>query len=174
MQTKPALSEIRNKSIARDSSAVGGTHARSTLNDIERAEGEGMGITDVDSADVARHLARKHELSGRSMTFDLTTEADDLTLSRDAVQNARTLAKLDGLRLVLLKLSAGKTLERHQASHQMTIQTLRGHVAVHVDGIPTDAPAGIVVVLESRVPHDIFAQEDSTLLLTVSGPTTRA
>src|SRR5882724_6277065 len=43
MQIKPAQSEIRQKPVMRDPSALGGAHARSTLNDIERAEAEGMG-----------------------------------------------------------------------------------------------------------------------------------
>jgi quercetin dioxygenase-like cupin family protein len=172
METKPALSEIRKKPVVRDPSALGGAHARSTLNDIERAEAEGMGPPEATTPDLDRHRAREQELKGRTMAFDLTGEASHLFVTPDSAQNARTLAKLDSLRLVLMKLGAGKALERHQASHQMTIQTVSGHVAVHIEGdAPLEAPAGTVIVLERDVQHDVVAKDDSIVLLTVSGPT---
>lgn len=142
-----------------------GTH------DISRAEAEGMAPPEVrqpPSAAAERHSAKESELSARSMAFDLSAEAAELSSSDDALQSARTLAKLDTLRLTLMKLDSGKAIELHRSSHQLSLHTLTGHVVLHIDGIPLELPAGKVVVLERDVVHDITAREDSTLLVTVA------
>ena len=141
------------------------------IHDISRAEAEGMAPPEVrqpPSATAERHNARESELSARSMAFDLTAEAAELPSSDDALQSARTLAKLDTLRLTLMKLDTGKAIEAHRSSHQLSLHTLTGHVVLHIDGIPLELPAGKVVVLDRDVVHDITAREDSALLVTVA------
>jgi quercetin dioxygenase-like cupin family protein len=172
MQTKPRIPESGEKDgrPMRDSSANSVVQARSTLTDIARAEDEGMGPPEpqASSATEERHDARQSELSARIMAFDLTAEVGDTSPHGEESQSGRTLAKLDTLRLTLMRLEAGKTIAEHQAAHQISIQTVRGHVVLHIDGLPFDLPAGNVVVLERHVAHDIVAKEDSTVLVTVA------
>jgi quercetin dioxygenase-like cupin family protein len=173
MQTKPRMPESRQKDgrPAREPSADSVVQARSTLSDISRAESEGMGPPEVQtpsSATEQRHSARQTELSGRIMAFDLTAQPTEAPADGLASQSGRTLAKLDTLRLTLMKLEAGKTVAEHQAAHQLSIHTVSGHIVLHVDGLPLDVPAGNVVVLERNVAHDIVAKEDSTVLITVA------
>ena len=170
---KPRMPESRQKDgrPAREPSAESVVQARSTLTDISRAEGEGMGPPELQktpSATEERHSARESELSGRIMAFDLTAEPTEAPADGLASQSGRTLAKLDTLRLTLMKLEAGKTVVEHQAAHQLSIQTVSGHIVLHVDGLPLDMPAGNIVVLERNVAHDIVAKEDSTVLVTVA------
>jgi len=61
-------------------------------------------------------------------------------------------------------------IAEHRTSHQMSIQTLSGRVAVRVGEDVVDVPEGHIVILESGVGHEITAREPSTLLLTMSGP----
>jgi quercetin dioxygenase-like cupin family protein len=172
METKPRIPESGKKDgqPMRDSSANSVVQARSTLSDIARAESEGMGPPEpgASSETQERHEARQSELSARIMAFDLTAELGDTAGESDPSQSGRTLAKLDTLRLTLMRLDAGKTVAQHQASHQISIQTVSGHVVLHIDGLPFDVPAGNVVVLERNVAHDIVAKEDSTVLVTVA------
>ena len=171
MQMKPSTVESRARAAppAYKPPADRTAGGRSTLHDVERAEGEGMTLPPESlSASEERHQARNEELRGRSMAFDLAEESSKLPASRDAAQSGRTLAKLGTLRLTLMRIDAGRTIAEHRSVHQVSIQTVSGHVVLHIDGLPMDLPAGNVVVLEREVAHDIVAKEDSTLLVTVS------
>jgi len=156
-----------------DRPAKGVVQERSTYTDIARAEGEGMTPPEPQpsSASEVRHSAQRSELSGRIMAFDLTAEPTDAVDDHEESQSGRTLARLETLRLTLMKLEAGKTVPEHRTSHQISIQTVSGHVVLHIEGLPVDVPAGNVVVLESDVAHDIVAREDSTVLVTVAAST---
>ena len=172
MQTKSRTPEPHEKfgQPMHDSPAKGVAQDRSTSTDIARAEGEGMTPPEVHASSVTqeRHFARRSELSGRIMAFDLTLEPTGAVDEHEESQNGRTLARLDALRLTLMKLEAGKTIAEHRSSHQISIQTVSGHVVLHIEGVPLDVPAGNVVVLERDVVHDIVAKEESTVLVTVA------
>jgi quercetin dioxygenase-like cupin family protein len=172
MQTKPSIPESRvhNGQPMHDSPAKGVIKDRSTATDIARAEGEGMTPPEAKAPSAAeeRHSAQRTELSGRIMAFDLTAEPTAAVDDHEESQSGRTLARLDALRLTLMKLESGKTVTEHRSSHQISIQTVSGHVVLHIEGVPLDVPAGNVVVLERDVVHDIVAKEDSTVLVTVA------
>jgi quercetin dioxygenase-like cupin family protein len=168
METKPSRFEHTTRAQTVRNAA---TVTQSTQSDIERAEGEGLNTVQPPlGADRERHLARHRELTGRVMTFDLAAESTRLSIATDAGHTTRTLAKLDALRLALMKLEAGSAILEHQTMHQVSIHVLSGHIVLRVEGLPVDMPTGHVVVLERGVAHDIVAQEASSVLLTVSGP----
>jgi len=102
------------------------------------------------------------------MPFDLVAEAKELALAPDATHTARTLAKLDAIRVTLMKVRAGSTIKEHQVSHQVSIHTVSGHVVVHAQGTPVELPAGHVVVLARGIAHDVAAKDDSVVLITIS------
>jgi len=156
-----------------DPSAVLAGRARSSHLDLARAEGEGMteAIPDATvSADAERHQARFGRLSRNVMVFDLASESTQLTLPSESDHTARTLAKLDAIRLTLLKLSANATIREHQVAHQVSLQVVSGHIVVHVERQPVEMPAGHLMVLARGIAHDIAAKEDSVILLTISAP----
>lgn len=170
MQAKPTASTHSEKSARAKRSPSAGPVARMS-DDLERAEGEGMGLASSPmSADAERHLARYGGLSRRVMAFDLASESGQLSMAPEATHTARTLAKLDTIRLTVMKIKAGETVQEHQVAHQVSLHTLSGHVVLHIEGDPVDMPAGHVTVLGRGVAHDIAATEDSTVLITVSAP----
>lgn len=156
-----------------DPFAVVAGRARSSHADLARAEGEGMAEATPDasaSSDAERHQARYAGLSRNVMVFELGSESKQLTIPSGSAHSARTLAKLDAIRLTLMKLSANATIREHQVAHQVSLQTVSGHVVVHVEGQPVEMPAGHVIVLARGIAHEIAASEDSVVLITVSAP----
>ena len=106
------------------------------------------------------------------MTFDLDAEIRQLHAEPDwsTGQNAKTLAKHDNLRIVLTVLDRGRHLPDHRTTGRISIQTIAGHVTVHVGADPIDLPAGRLLVLDRDIPHDVEALETSAFLLTIAWP----
>lgn len=100
-------------------------------------------------------------------TFDLDLEARGLALARDPERSGRTIARLDTLRLTLMSLKGGSIVKQHKTDHEISIQTVSGHVAIHTELERVDLPIGRVAVLERDVVHDIEAHGDSAILITV-------
>lgn len=105
------------------------------------------------------------------LAFDLPAEA---ALLREGSpwelrgHNAKTLVKHPDLRLVLIVLRAGAEIQRHQTDHRISVQTVAGHVRLNLPEQVVDLPAGSVLVLDHSIPHDVVAEQDSTVLLTMS------
>jgi len=175
MQSKPMTSgqpEARPRN-PRAASAILTGQARASDPDLARAEGEGMGVPIPEapvSSDAERHEVRYGPLYRNVIAFDLESEAKQITLPHDATHTARTLSKLDAMRLTLMKLKRGATIPEHQVSYQVSLQTVSGRVVVHVEGQALEMPAGHVIVLAREIAHDITAREDSVVLVTVSSP----
>jgi quercetin dioxygenase-like cupin family protein len=100
-------------------------------------------------------------------TFDLALEAHELALARNPERTGRTIARLDTLRLTLMSLKAGTIVKEHKTDHEISIQTVSGHVAIHTQLERVDLPTGRVAVLQRDVVHDIEARGDSAILITV-------
>jgi len=99
--------------------------------------------------------------------FDLVLETHELALAKNPERTGRTIARLNTLRLTLMSLKAGTIVKEHKTDHEISIQTVSGHVAIHTQLERVDLPAGRVAVLERDVVHDIEAQGDSAILITV-------
>jgi len=104
------------------------------------------------------------------LTFDLEAVAEELraeaVYARDG-QTARTLIRTPDLRVVLVALRAGKRISEHHASVTASVQTLSGHVRLQLPDRTADVPAGHLLVLGSGLPHDVYAETDSTFVLTL-------
>jgi quercetin dioxygenase-like cupin family protein len=74
------------------------------------------------------------------------------------------------LRIVLISMKANTRMHEHKASARISIQTMAGHVRVHLREQAVDLPAGRLLVLDQCLPHDVEALEDSDILLTLSWP----
>lgn len=107
--------------------------------------------------------ARFHDL-------DLLAEADRLTQALPGhQQRSRNLARESGVSVVLMAMEAGDTLAEHSAPGVVTFQLLRGHVTLVVDGQDVDLREDRLVLLQPGVKHDARAEEQSVVLLTVTG-----
>jgi quercetin dioxygenase-like cupin family protein len=71
------------------------------------------------------------------------------------------------LRQTLIAMKAGTVLGEHEAPGEATLQVLEGRVVVHADGDEWEgAPGDHLVIPQQR--HDLAAQADSVVLLTVA------
>lgn len=107
-----------------------------------------------------------------AMRFDLAAEIRQLHAEPDwsTGQNAKTLAKHDNLRIVLTALDRGHHLPNHRTAGRISIQTIAGHVTVHVGANTVDLPVGRLLILDRDIPHDVEALETSAFLLTIAWP----
>ena len=83
---------------------------------------------------------------------------------------ASTLVKLDGLRVVLMTLQRGARIPEHSAEADLSLQCLRGRVALSVQGERVELRQGGLLSLARALPHDVEALEDAELLLTLGAP----
>ncbi len=93
-------------------------------------------------------------------------------LAREAASGhtARTLVKLRGLRVVLMVMRRGSRIPEHTAEADLSLQCLRGRVALGVQGQRLELGAGELLSLARELPHDVEALEDAELLLTLGDP----
>ncbi len=107
------------------------------------------------------------------LTFDLASEASQLRAEeawRRGSHNAKTLVKEPDFRVVLTVAKGGAHLQQHHAPGRISVQTVSGHIRLHLPDQTVDLPAGHVLALEPDIVHDVEALEESTFLLTVAWP----
>ena len=106
-------------------------------------------------------------------TFDLTAVARELHAEEPYLregQTARTLVRAPDLRVVVVALKHGKTVSEHHANVAASVQTLSGHIRLRLPERSVDVPEGQMLVMEAGLPHDVYAEADSTFLLTLGWP----
>lgn len=85
-------------------------------------------------------------------------------------KRAITLTKQGGLRVVLIALRAGATLDEHLAAGALTVQVLEGRVRFDAGGETRALVPGELLALEPGLPHDVQAVDESVFLLTLAQP----
>jgi quercetin dioxygenase-like cupin family protein len=120
------------------------------------------------------HEFIKGTLSRPLLRFDLNSELDQLhqdeSWLKAAGRSSKTLVKHPDLRIVLIAMKANSRMHDHTATARISVQSLGGHIRLHLPEQVVDLPAGHLPVLDQCVPHDMEATEDSAFLLTVSWP----
>ncbi len=117
--------------------------------------------------------ARGHRLSGQKLEFLLKAEDDALrerAASAGSGRAAKTLAKEGRLRVVLVALNRGTVLKQHHADGPVSIQCLRGNVAISVGDESRELTSGGLLILDAKVSHEAKALRDSSILMTMSLP----
>ena len=105
-----------------------------------------------------------------TLRFDLVAEQELLRREesyRGGDRNAKTLVKEHGLSVVLTVMRSGARLQEHKTAGPLSIQTLSGHIRLHVLQETIDLPTGHAVMLEGNMSHDVEAIEESAFLLTI-------
>jgi quercetin dioxygenase-like cupin family protein len=87
---------------------------------------------------------------------------------RDTGPSSTTLVKHSDLRIVLLTMKRKMCMHQHSTAASISVQTLTGHIRLKLPDRTAELPAGQLLVLDQCVPHDVEAEEDSALLLTLS------
>jgi quercetin dioxygenase-like cupin family protein len=109
---------------------------------------------------------------GPYLEFDIARELEQLHREAgwESGQNAKTLVKYAGLRIVLIALQARSRIPGHQTEGQISIQNIAGRIQVRAQGRTFDLRSGGLLALEQGLPHDIEALEESAFLLTIAWP----
>jgi quercetin dioxygenase-like cupin family protein len=112
-----------------------------------------------------------HELSGQGLTYALDRERQALVKDLDpagAGRTAKTLAKTDTLRVTMVHLRAGTTVNPSATAGAATIQLLDGRLKIAADGSPSEMRPGDLAVFSENLQDTIEAMDNSTFLLTVA------
>jgi hypothetical protein len=117
------------------------------------------------------------------LVFDLAAEIEQLKQEevwRRNARNGKTLVKEGGLRVTLTALKANATMPDEHVDGRMTVQVLQGSISLRVGDLAAEGPgpppaamtdrlrAGQVAAIDSAIPWDITADEESVLLLTIA------
>lgn len=112
-------------------------------------------------------------LHGAALLLDLETEEREAThpdtLERDG-RSSRTLLKDGALRLTLIVLAPGGGIPEHGAEGPVTIQPLRGRVAVELGDETHHVEAGQVLAVGPAIEHSVRSDQGAAFLLTVMHP----
>lgn len=117
----------------------------------------------------------QHPVSGRALTFAL---ADEMRTVREELaagheRSGRTLVKEGALRLTLVGLAPGGTIEPHKADAPISVQVLEGEIEFDAEGTSRTLAVGSLFVLDSRVPHSVRSPRGGIFLLTLVTPAAR-
>ena len=108
-----------------------------------------------------------------ALLVDLNVEIAELS-AHPALQTAgrvaKTLAVHPDFRIVLTAIRKGTRISEHHVPGSISVHTLRGEIALHIQSQVTKLPAGSVLILEQGMAHDVVAQEDSYFLVTIAWP----
>jgi quercetin dioxygenase-like cupin family protein len=119
------------------------------------------------------HIYRRdHQLQGTAIRLNLSEQAADLLAeARPASQRraARTLIKEGPLRLTLLALVEGGSIDEHRAGGPVSIEVVNdGAVTIEAAGERYELQGQDALVLDAGVTHSLRASRDTVLLLTIA------
>jgi quercetin dioxygenase-like cupin family protein len=120
---------------------------------------------------ITSELTRLPQLAASILEFDFAAEAAQLrqedSWQRGTGRSSKTLAKYPDLRIVLTLLQAGAHVKEHKTAGRISIQGVMGRMRLHVPERTVELTPGKLLVLDSEVPHDVEAVDESAFLLTV-------
>jgi quercetin dioxygenase-like cupin family protein len=115
---------------------------------------------------------RDHQLQGAAIRLNLNEQAAGLLAEAKTASNkraARTLIKQGPLRLTLLALAEGGSIDEHRAGGPVSIEVVKGGaVTIAATGDSYQLGAQETLVLDADVPHSLRAAGDTVLLLTIA------
>lgn len=116
-------------------------------------------------------LREAHPLSGQGLRYALDAQRRELEgdIGRTtAGRAAKTLAKTDTLRVTLVHVRGGTTINPSANAGAASLQVLQGRVAVQAGGQSTELGPGELLILPENLREPLRAVEDSTFLVTVA------
>jgi quercetin dioxygenase-like cupin family protein len=119
-----------------------------------------------------KHRAAR-QMSGRGHVFKLTDEVRSLRGELDHTSGgraAKTLAKTDGVRVTLVLLSSGATLNPESTAGGASLHVLEGRVRVQAEGEQWDLGPRELIVLGENLHEPVTAIEEAAFLVTVAWP----
>lgn len=104
--------------------------------------------------------------------FDLSKEIADSEQKKpwQSGHNAKTLFKKHDFRIVLITMEAAARMKEHHADGTISLQVLKGHIRVTIQGKRHELHMGNLFTLAASIRHDVEAVDESAFLLTISWP----
>lgn len=102
--------------------------------------------------------------------IDLRAAANDLAREGQSAPHRhrqKTLIRFGGTTVALFHFSQGASLPQHIAHGTVSIHVLQGKMTVNAEGQRHTLVAGQILVIAPEVKHDLVAEEESHMLLTV-------
>jgi quercetin dioxygenase-like cupin family protein len=98
-------------------------------------------------------------------------EAADRLLAKLAGhrRQSENLAREAGVSVVMMAMEAGNAIKEHSAKGAVSVQLLRGHAVLTAQSKSYELRPGQLVLFQPEVRHDLHAEEQSIVVLTVSG-----
>ncbi len=119
----------------------------------------------------ASELTRLPHLGDSILQFDIAHEITQLRLEdswqRGTGRSSKTLVKHPDFRIVLTLMKPGSRMHEHRTDARISIQAVMGRIKLHLPQRTVELSAGQLLALDSEVPHDVEAEEESAFLLTV-------
>jgi quercetin dioxygenase-like cupin family protein len=107
------------------------------------------------------------------MSFNIPHELREMRASeqwKTSHRGAKTLAKNEDVRVVLVALSKGMTVHEHQAEGAITVSVAEGSIRFIARGEERSLEQGALITLGAGIPHQVDALEDSAFVVTVIQP----
>ncbi|MGH2632555.1 MAG: cupin domain-containing protein [Tepidiformaceae bacterium] len=102
--------------------------------------------------------------------IDIEAEADRLLQAlASGGRQAQNIAREGGVSLVLMAIEGGDSVREHSTPGATTVTAIRGHIVVTGGGQAMDLRPGQLVLFQPGVRHDLRAEEQSVVLLTITG-----
>jgi quercetin dioxygenase-like cupin family protein len=118
-----------------------------------------------------RRAAR--QMSGRGHVFRSTDEVRSLRADlrhTSGGRAAKTLAKTDGLRVTLVLLESGATVNPESTAGGASLHILEGRVRAQVEGEQRELGPGDLIVFGENLREPITAVQEAAFLVTVAWP----
>lgn len=95
---------------------------------------------------------------------------EDMISVQEGSTVSRTVMQQQGGNVVLFSFDAGEELSEHTAAMPVFVQTLKGRLKVTGNGKTVDLVPGGLAYLPTRIPHAVYAEEPSVMMLTMITP----
>ncbi len=84
-------------------------------------------------------------------------------------RETKNLARESGVSVLMMAMEAGDAVREHSADGMVTVQALRGCTVLSVGEESFQLLPGHLIMLQPGIRHDIRAEEQSVVLLTITG-----
>ncbi|MGL4651622.1 MAG: cupin domain-containing protein, partial [Caldilineaceae bacterium] len=82
---------------------------------------------------------------------------------------SRTIFNQPTVRMIVFGFAPGQELSEHTSSKTAILHFLRGTARLTLGGKPQSATSGTLVHMAPNLPHSVFAESETVMLLTMIG-----
>ncbi len=91
----------------------------------------------------------------------------DLIFNEDKVA-IKVLMETESSKEIRILFKKGQSMKEHKAGFPITVAIHQGTIKFGIQGKKKNLTSGDLIYLDANVPHDLFAEEDSIVRLTLS------